>query len=627
MAGSIGTAYFNVAPNMSGVQGKITGGLKGTGSAFAEQFGAEINGRSAFIVGAIAGIASAATSKALGILSDSIGTAVKRVDTLNSAQKTFQYMGFAAEDSAAATKAITKSIEGLPTPLDSAIRGMTSLAATYGDVKLGQKVFTALNDAILGFGGSASMVDNAIQQISQLPLDGPLDAQTWNSLRNSGLTPVLVAMGKDMGKSVSQLKEDFGSGKLTVQDFVNELTKLDTQGGGGLVALNKIASNATSGISTGFQNMQTAVARGMASIIQTIGQKNISTAIAKIGSGFESTLKKIATAITFMAQHKDVFAPIAVGIGAIVAAMTAWATITKIMTIAQTIFNAVLAANPISIIILAITGLVAGLVYFFTQTTLGKQVFQDFGNVLKSVFGSIMAVLTTVGTFFKTTFTNIQAVVSGVVRWVAANWPLLLGILTGPVGLAVLFVVRNFQTIKDSVANVIGSVASFFGSLPGRIRNAIGNLGGMLYNTGRDMIQGLLNGAGSLLSTIGQFFLNKLPGWIQTPFKKALGIRSPSKVFAGFGANISQGLANGVNDKAGVVTSAIGKLADNAINSLGSSNLTADLTASIQTPTAQTVTAGYASDSANPQIVQNNNIYNQVDLDSVSRDLAWQVRR
>ncbi|SEC98945.1 hypothetical protein [Arthrobacter woluwensis] len=37
------------------------------------------------------------------------------------------------------------------------------------------------------------------------------------------------------------------------------------------------------------------------------------------------------------------------------------------------------------------------------------------------------------------------------------------------------------------------------------------------------MIQGLLNGAGSLLSSIGSFFLNQLPGWIVGPFKAALG--------------------------------------------------------------------------------------------------------
>lgn len=868
MAGSIGTAYFNVAPNMSGVQGKVTSGLKGTGAAFAEQFGGEISGRSAFIVGAIAGIASAATSKALNVLTSSIDTAVKRVDTLNSAQKTFAYMGFAASDSSEAVKAVTKSIQGLPTPLDSAIRGMTGLAATYGDVKLGQRVFTALNDAILGFGGSAAMVENAVQQVSQLPMDGPLDAQTWNSLRNSGITPVLVAMGKDMGKSVSQLKEDFGNGTLKVQDFVNELTKLDTQGGGGLVALNKIALNATSGISTGFANMQTAVSRGMANIIQAVGQKNISQAIAAIGAGFEKVLNVIAKEIPvaigyikqmvdFVVKYKDIFTPLAVGAAAAATAMVALAIASKVAagiaavtkaiqagqiamatytalttsgTSAMVAFEAVTAINPFTVIIVAVAAAAAALIYFFSKTETGKKIFSDFVGFLNTVWAGIKTGAGAVADFFSSVWQKVQvavdavrnafniaynavsnfvsaginvlsnaisavinwfiawrawfinigivigtillpkmiqlgiealksaaswvasmaqagaatattaattvvnfvkmsaaavvngaksaaawslaaaqtalawlktvpgmivqfvqasaasvvnavksgaawvlaagqtaaawavsfgaylvgvataaaqtvlagarmaagwllalgpigliiAVVAGavaliianwdsvkgfvvgvwqsiqnavgaVIGWVKQNWPLLLAIITGPIGLAVLYVVQHFQQIRDGVANVINSVTGFFGSLPGRILGAIGNLGGILYNAGRDMINGLLNGAGSLLSTIGSFFLNKLPGWIQGPFKKALGIHSPSKVFAGFGSNISQGLANGVAANASAVSSAVSDLADTAMSSFGASGLTADVTASANPATAQPYTASQQS--------------------------------
>ena len=48
-------------------------------------------------------------------------------------------------------------------------------------------------------------------------MDGPLDAQ--NSLPTPGLTPVLVAMSKDMGISVNEMKKQFGRGDLTVKDF------------------------------------------------------------------------------------------------------------------------------------------------------------------------------------------------------------------------------------------------------------------------------------------------------------------------------------------------------------------------------------------------------------------------
>ena len=148
--------------------------------------------------GVVASIAAVAAS---------VPSAVRRVDTLKNSIRTFENMGISTVAARKAMDALEKSIRGLPTPLDDAVSGMTQLTSTYGSIELGQKMFTSLNNAILGFGGTNEMVKNAITQISQLPMDGPLDAATWNSLRNSGLTPVLVAMAKESGMSVSKMKE------------------------------------------------------------------------------------------------------------------------------------------------------------------------------------------------------------------------------------------------------------------------------------------------------------------------------------------------------------------------------------------------------------------------------------
>lgn len=267
---------------------KASNVIGGVGASFGKLAGAMAVGQ----------IAANALTSAIGVVTDAIknnlGSAIKRVDTLNNSARTFDNMGFAADTVSESMKALEASIMGLPTPLDGAVRGMTALAATYGDVKLGQKVFTALNDAIIGFGGSADSVNNAVLQLSQLPMDGPLDAQTWMSLRNSGLTPVLVAMAKDMGMGVNEMKQKFGEGELKVKDFTDALVKMDEKGGGGLKNLQQIAKDATSGISTGWENMQTAITRGIASIIKAIGSQKISIAISNIGKYFEKSLKQIA---------------------------------------------------------------------------------------------------------------------------------------------------------------------------------------------------------------------------------------------------------------------------------------------------------------------------------------------
>lgn len=112
------------------------------------------------------------------------------------------------------------------------------------------------------------------------------------------------------------------------------------------------------------------------------------------------------------------------------------------------------------------------------------------------------------------------------------------------------------------ISNGIGNVLGFFGALPGGILRAIGDIGSVLYDAGKELINGLLSGAGSLLPNIGKFFLDKLPDWIRDPFKKAMGIHSPSTVFAGFGMNLGQGLVNGLASTEGMISNAMSNLSD-----------------------------------------------------------------
>jgi hypothetical protein len=105
---------------------------------------------------------------------------------------------------------------------------------------------------------------------------------------------------------------------------------------------------------------------------------------------------------------------------------------------------------------------------------------------------------------------------------------------------------------------------NWFIGIPGKIIGALSGLGSSLYDIGKDMIQGLLNGAKSLLRNIGKFFLDVVPGWIRGPLESALGIASPSKVFAQYGRDIGNGLIVGVAGMRPAVAAEVGRLADAA---------------------------------------------------------------
>lgn len=73
---------------------------------------------------------------------------------------------------------------------------------------------------------------------------------------------------------------------------------------------------------------------------------------------------------------------IALGMWAWNAALTAYSTIQAIATGKQLLFNSALLANPITWVVIAIAALVAGLVYFFTQTETGQQIWQSFTDAI-----------------------------------------------------------------------------------------------------------------------------------------------------------------------------------------------------------------------------------------------------
>jgi tape measure domain-containing protein len=232
---------------------------------------------------------------AVSRLAGQLGEATKRVDTLANASRTFENMGFKAADVTSTMEKLNKSILGLPTPLNEAVQGVEMLAAANNDIAGAQGIYTALNDGILGFGGTTADVSNAVLQFSQDLAGGRIQAQTWNSLLQSGLGPTLAAMARQMGLTTKGLKDGLSDGSISVKKFTDELIAMDQNGGGGLKSLHQIAMDSTNGIQTSFENAKTAIVRSLAGIIDAIGQQNIAAAITTIGTSIAGLITLIRT--------------------------------------------------------------------------------------------------------------------------------------------------------------------------------------------------------------------------------------------------------------------------------------------------------------------------------------------
>lgn len=347
-------------------------------------------------------LAAQGVSKAVQLVGDHIGGAVRRVDTLNNASSVFQNMGFSAtEASDVIDNKLSSAIDGLPTRLDEAVSSTQMLAASTGDLSKSAELYGAINDAVLGFGGSAADAQNAVLQLSQGFANGKLQGQEWMSMMNSQMGPVLNAMADDMGITTEALKEGLSSGAISVEEFQDSLIKLDQQGGGSLKSLNQIAKDNTKGIGTSLSNVGAHIEKGIGQVIdamndfvqsnfgQSIGEM-ISSITPYIDSMFDTIASTIPQIGAFFQKVYDVLSPfvpllipIAAAFGAIALkamglylvgqAMTFIKTTITLVQGAVAALNAVIAANPVTLIIGAIVGVVAVLIWAYTQVDWFRQ--------------------------------------------------------------------------------------------------------------------------------------------------------------------------------------------------------------------------------------------------------------
>lgn len=167
----------------------------------------------------------------------------------------------------------------------------------------------------------------------------------------------------------------------------------------------------------------------------------------------------------------------------------------KAWAAAQWLLNAALTANPIGLVIVAVVALVAAIIYAYKHS-------QTFRNIVQAAMRGVVAA-----------FGWVLAKVSELVGWIRSHWPLLLAILTGPIGLAVRWILQHWDQIKSGIVSKTTALIAWIRGLPGRILGALGNLRTLLLNAGGNVIDGFLDGIRRGFDKV-RGLLNKLTGML-----------------------------------------------------------------------------------------------------------------
>ncbi|HEQ9810683.1 TPA: tape measure protein [Streptococcus pyogenes] len=256
----------------------------------------------------------AVAQKAMHAITGAIDGAVSRVDTMNRFPKTMALFGYSAEQSKASIDKLSKGIEGLPTPLDSAVKSAQQLAITTGSLDKGTSLALAFNNAMIGYGATTEGAEQALRQFNQSLGSGKIQAEEFNSVSEAApglMSKMAEAFG--FGKNgVQDLKSALSDGKITAQEFADKMIELnDAQGG-----FAEMAQSSAGGIRTAWKNVHTAVVKGVAGMISAFdeaakanGMKTIAETLLSlkpaITSVFDTINSLIPNAVAAFARLKQ----------------------------------------------------------------------------------------------------------------------------------------------------------------------------------------------------------------------------------------------------------------------------------------------------------------------------------
>jgi phage-related protein len=195
--------------------------------------------------------------------------------------------------------------------------------------------------------------------------------------------------------------------------------------------------------------------------------------------------------------------------------------------------------------------LVNGIIAWFTR--LPSMAF----SALASLAGGIARIATTALNRFR------AAIVSGTNTAIAFLRGLpgrARGALTSLGGMIASVATSALSRFRSAISSGASNAISFVRGIPGRIRGALGGIGSLLSGAGADLMRGMIGGIRSMAGALASTAKSVVGGAVSAA-KNALGISSPSKVFATIGKQTGQGFIKGLTGTQAKIKSTAEKIA------------------------------------------------------------------
>lgn len=276
----VGVYYVTIMPDMSGFSARMLKELDGAASPVGQSLQRGLfSSISTSAIGVFLGnVASQAASAVMRSFADGISGGVERLDTLSVFPRIMENIGIDPASSSAAIERVRASIIGLPTALDDAARSVQRLALKTMDIDRATDIFIAFNNALVAGAAPAHLQSAALEQFAQAVSKGKTDMIEWRSLLNA-MPAQLNQVAMKMGLSVDELGTGLRLGDIAMDDFLDALISLNTEGVAGFASFEEQVESATGTIGTALANAENRMSQFWEGVLSGIGQENIVSTI------------------------------------------------------------------------------------------------------------------------------------------------------------------------------------------------------------------------------------------------------------------------------------------------------------------------------------------------------------
>lgn len=351
--------------------------------------------------------------------------------------------------------------------------------------KIGQSISTIKNSLMNAFAPAISYASTVVSDfLDNIDVEQVINTAItfFMNLKNTFID-VFTYLSTVFSPAFTALKNLFDTIALALQPFITSLQNYVLSG------------SAASGAS----NLLNAALTTLSSIITTVANalSNFVTWLTSGSAGAE-TFKAVVTAVgTALLTWKV--------ISTITTLISTLSTIVNTAKTAFAAFNVVLNANPIGIVITAISGLVAAFTYLWNNCEAFREFWINLWNKIKEVFGQVADYL--------------SEKIENIKQWFSDAW--------------------------NNIKNTFAGWGDFFRGLWDSLTNIFSNAFDWFKNIGSNIVNGVKNGISNAWNGLVNWF-NGLWDNLVGGVKRFLGISSPSKLFEDeIGVNMALGVGEG----------------------------------------------------------------------------------